>query len=141
MSDTIDVHLTLTRDNPSTMNFEDTHCGLEGVWYKSEVDAKGNVSLFANADGFEHLAGYFLKMARTGKRLGLDAHHTLEFGKRPEAPELTITFVTQPQLFPSLPARPPHCEHNWGFDENSKTSPHCGCSLPASLGLYWQCSA
>ena len=34
--------------------------------------------------------GYFLKMARTGKRHGLDAHHTLEFDKRPEAPELRL---------------------------------------------------
>src|ERR1700733_322915 len=99
---------------------------------------KGNVSLFANADGFEHIAGYFLKMARTGKRHGLDAHHTLEFDKRPEAPELRL--LLNPNYFQAYPARPPHCEHNWGFHENSKTSPHCGCSLPASLGLYWQCS-
>jgi hypothetical protein len=83
MSDTIDVHLTLTRDNPSTMNFEDTHCGLEGVWYKSEVDAKGNVSLFANADGFEHLAGYFLKMARTGKNTASTPTTRLSSGSDP----------------------------------------------------------
>ena len=47
MSDTIDVHLTLTRDKPNSMNFEDTYSGLGDVWYKLEVDAKGNVSLFA----------------------------------------------------------------------------------------------
>jgi hypothetical protein len=77
MSDTIDVHLTLTRHNPNTntMNFEDTHSGWGGVWYKSEVDAKGKVSLFANADGFEHLARYFLKMARTGKQARLRPPH------------------------------------------------------------------
>jgi len=98
MSDTIDVHLTLTRDNPNSMNFEDTYSGLGDVWYKFELDEKGNVNLFANADGFEHLARYFLKMARTGKRHGYHAHHTLEFGKLPgERPELTITFVNQPE--------------------------------------------
>jgi hypothetical protein len=96
MSDTIDVHLTLTRDKPNSMNFEDMYSGLGDVWYKFEVDAKGNVSLFANADGFEHLGRYFLKMARTGKT-HCHAHHTLEFGRTAgESPELTITFVSQP---------------------------------------------
>ncbi|MFZ0477756.1 MAG: hypothetical protein WAL71_01310 [Terriglobales bacterium] len=98
MSDTIDVHLTLARDKPNSMNFEDTYFGLTDVWYKFEVDANGNVSLFANADGFEHLARYFLKMARTEKRHGYHAHHTLESGKLPgESPELTITFVNEPR--------------------------------------------
>ena len=97
MSDTIDVHLTLTRDEPNSMHFEDTYSGLSDVWYKFEVDAEGNVDLWANADGFEHLARYFLKMARTGKMHGYHAHQTLESGKLPgESPELTITFVSQP---------------------------------------------
>lgn len=96
MSDTIDVHLTLTRDKPNTMDFRDTYEGLQDVWYKVEVDSAGNVTLFANADGFEHLARYFLKMARTGKRHGHHAHHSLESGKLPTAPEFTITFVDHP---------------------------------------------
>ena len=65
--------------------------------YKFEADAEGNVTLLANADGFEHLARYFLKMARTGKRHGYHAHHSLELGKSPEARELTITFYERPQ--------------------------------------------
>ena len=96
MSDTIQVHLTLTRDKPNSMNFRDTHSGLDDIWYKIEADAAGNVSLWANADGFEHLARYFLKMARTGKNPGYHAHHTLEFGKRESAPELTIGFCERP---------------------------------------------
>lgn len=96
MADTIAVNLNLTRDNPNSMNFEDTYTGLDDVWYKFEADADGNVTLWANSDGFEHLARYFLKMARTGKRHGYHAHHPLEFGKEPGGPELTITFV-EPQ--------------------------------------------
>jgi hypothetical protein len=97
MSDTIDIHLTLTRDKPNSMNFGDTYSGLPDVWYKFETDAKGNVTLFANADGFEHLARYFLKMARTGKKNGYHAHHTLEFGRLPEGPELTIILASEPR--------------------------------------------
>lgn len=97
MSDTIEVHLTLTRDTPTSMNFQDTYDGLPDAWYKFEVDASGSVTLWANADGFEHLARYFLKMARTGKRHGYHAHHSLESGKLPEGPELTITFVNAAQ--------------------------------------------
>src|SRR6185436_6695804 len=87
MSQTIDVHLTLTRDEPNSMNFEDTYSGLGDVWYRFGADAKGNVTLCANSDGFEHLARYFLKMARAGKVHGYHAHHPLEFGKLPEGPE------------------------------------------------------
>jgi hypothetical protein len=97
MSDTIEVHLTLARDKPNSMTFEDTYSGLEDVWYKFETDGDGNVTLLANADGFEHLARYFLKMARTGKRHGYHAHHSLEFGTLPETRELTITFFERPQ--------------------------------------------
>ena len=97
MSDTIEVHLTLTSDKPNSMNFEDTYSGLEDVWYKFVADGEGNVTLLANSDGFEHLARYFLKMARTGKRHGYHAHHSLEFGKEPEARELIVTFYERPQ--------------------------------------------
>ena len=97
MSDTIEVHLTLTRDTPTSMKFQDTYDGLGDAWYKFEADKKGNVTLWANADGFEHLARYFLKMARTGKRHGYHAHHSVESGNLPGSPELTITFVDSPQ--------------------------------------------
>jgi len=97
MSDTIDVRLTLTRDEPNSMNFEDTYKGLADVWYRFEASPQGGVTLFANADGFEHLARYFLKMARNGKKDGYHAHHPLEFGKLPEGPELTVIFVNEPR--------------------------------------------
>ncbi|MFZ3339980.1 MAG: hypothetical protein WA213_03790 [Terriglobales bacterium] len=95
--ETIDVHLVLTRDTPNSMDFRDTHEGLKDVWYKFKVDSKSNVDLLATADGFEHLARYFLKMARTGKLHGYHAHHALENGKLPGGPELTITIVNQPR--------------------------------------------
>jgi len=94
MSDTIEVHLSLTRDKPNSMDFRDTYSGLGDIWYKVDVDANGNVDLRANADGFEHLARYFFKMARSGKYPGYHAHHYLEFGKM-EGPELTITLVDE----------------------------------------------
>lgn len=93
MSDSVEVHLRLTRDTPNSMNFEDTYSGLEDVWYKFESDGAGNINLFANAGGFEHLARYFLKTARGGKRDGYHAHHSLEFGKESQGSELTTTFV------------------------------------------------
>jgi len=92
MKNSIEVQLSLTRDTPNSMNFEDTYSGLEDVWYKFESDMAGNVTLYANADGFEHLARYFLKMARGGKNHGYHAHHSLEFGEEPQGPELTIMF-------------------------------------------------
>ena len=55
MSDTIDVHLTLTRDKPNTMDFRDTYAGVEDFWYKIDVDSARNVTLLATAHGFEHL--------------------------------------------------------------------------------------
>jgi hypothetical protein len=79
------------------MTCEDTYVGLNDAWYKFDIDEKGNLTLFANSDRFEHLARYFLKMARTGKRNGYHAHHQLEFGKEPAGPELTITFASQPR--------------------------------------------
>jgi hypothetical protein len=51
MTETIDVHLTLTCDRPNSMNFEDTYSGLNDIWYKMEAEANGNVTLRANADG------------------------------------------------------------------------------------------
>jgi len=96
MSSTIDVRLTLTRDTPNSMDFRDTYSGLEDIWYKIEADPSGNIDLWANADGFEHLARYFLKMARTGKNPGYHAHHGLEFGKEDRDRELTIGFANRP---------------------------------------------
>jgi hypothetical protein len=95
-SETIEVHLTLTCDQPNSMNFADTYDGLGDIWYKVEADAQGNVDLKANVDGFEHLARYFLKMARCQKNPGYHAHHGVEFGKM-EGPELTITIVDKYQ--------------------------------------------
>ena len=74
------------------MNFVDTYAGLDHIWYKVEMDAKGNVDLKANADGFEHLARYFLKMARCQKNPGYHAHQGVEFGKM-KGPKFTITIV------------------------------------------------
>lgn len=100
MQDFIEVYLTLTRDTPNSMSFEDTYSGLERIWYVFESDAAGNVTLRANPDGFEHLARYFLKMARAGKRVGYHGHHPLEFGGPPnEGPELTITLGEAPPDF------------------------------------------
>jgi hypothetical protein len=92
MSDTFEVHLTLTVDEPNSMNFLDTYTGLNNPWYKFEADKDGNVTLLANHEGFEHLARYFLKMARTNKARGYHAHHSLELGDAnfPRAAELTI---------------------------------------------------
>ncbi|HET6573895.1 MAG TPA: hypothetical protein VFG68_09855 [Fimbriiglobus sp.] len=91
----IDVHLRLTADTPDSMNFADTYAGLENIWYKFEADAHGNITMSANADGFEHLARYFLKMARGRKSDGYHAHHALEFGadQYADGKELTIEFV------------------------------------------------
>jgi hypothetical protein len=100
MNETIKVQLTLTCDTPNSMHFADTHAGLHRIWYKFECDAAGSITLFANPDGFEHLARYFLKMARTGKRVGYHGHHALEYGGRPsEGPELTITLGEAPPGF------------------------------------------
>jgi hypothetical protein len=100
MDETIEVRLTLTRDKPNSMNFKDTYSGLDRIWYKFEADPIGNVTLWANADGFEHLARYFFKMARSGKSLGYHAHHRLEFGDNPGTqPELRIVLGEPPAGF------------------------------------------
>jgi hypothetical protein len=90
VSDKIEVRLSLTRDTPNSMNFEDTYAGLGDAWYRFDVDPTGNVTLRANSDGFEHLARYFLKMARSGKNPGYHAHHHVEAGMM-EGPELTTS--------------------------------------------------
>lgn len=96
MNDRIEIKLTLTRDEPNSMDFRDTYEGLNDIWYKLEIDKSGNIALWANADGFEHLGRYFLKMARSGKLDGYHAHHALEFGKRDEpGPELTIGYTNR----------------------------------------------
>jgi hypothetical protein len=100
MNETFEVRLTLTRDKPNSMSFEDTYSGLERIWYKFEASADGNVTLWANADGFEHLARFFFKMARSGKSLGYHSHQTAEFGGTPlSKPEVTITLAEPPAGF------------------------------------------
>lgn len=96
MADSRDVHLILTADTPNSMNFRDAYEGLEDIWYKFSADADGNISLWANADGYEYLARYFLKMARSRKNPGYHAHHKLELGSKRENPELTIGFSNRP---------------------------------------------
>jgi len=98
MAKKIRVELALDRDTPDSMTFADTFDGLDGVWYRFEADKKGNVELWATPDGFEHLARYFLKLARTGKVDGYHDHLTLEFSDAPpmKEPELTIGLVERP---------------------------------------------
>jgi hypothetical protein len=91
----LQVNLTLTSDTPNSMIFLDTYAGLNDIWYQFSVDGYGNISLWANSDGFEHLARYFLKMARSSKNPGYHAHHKLEFGSDLENPELTIGFCNK----------------------------------------------
>lgn len=94
----IRVELELTADTPSSMHFADTYAGLQNPWYRFEVTQDGGVNLWANPDGFEHLARFFLKMARSGKVHGYHSHHTLESGQGPSTgeAELTITVVQEP---------------------------------------------
>jgi hypothetical protein len=62
------------------MTCADTCVGLERVWYRFAADPDGNVELWATADGFGHLARYFVKLARTGKVSGFHGHSPLESG-------------------------------------------------------------
>jgi hypothetical protein len=98
MNDTFEVHLKLTIDSPNCMNFLDTYDGLDNPWYRFTTDGVGNVTLLANPEGFEHLARFFLKMARTNKGPGYHSHHSLEFGKAgyPRHGELTIGIGEDP---------------------------------------------
>jgi hypothetical protein len=93
----INVNLRLTSDTPNSMDFRDAHAGLDNIWYQFSADVDGNVSLWANSDGFEYLARYFLKMARSKKNPGYHAHHKLEFGSGRENPELTVGFCHRPE--------------------------------------------
>jgi len=92
MNDTVKVELKLAADSPNSMTFADTYEGLGNVWYRFSTDPTGNIDLWATPDGFEHLARWFLKLARTGKASGFHGHHALEFRGGPSAggPELTV---------------------------------------------------
>ena len=97
MSQTFKVELTLSDDGSDTINFLDTYDALDDIWYKFTADDDGGVTLLANCDGFEHLARYFLKLARTHKSNGFHSHHSLEFGAETVgAPELTIGMSQSP---------------------------------------------
>jgi hypothetical protein len=99
MSETITVHLELSVDTPNSVRFADTYAGLTEIWYRFSCDAQGNIELWATPDGFEHLARYFLKLARTNKAPGYHGHHALEFRHGPAAdgPELTIGVASAPE--------------------------------------------
>ena len=92
MSNKFKVELELTDDGPDSISFEDTYAGLnDEEWYKFEVNVHGGVLLQANKEGYEHLARYFLKLARTEKSDSFHSHHSLEFGQENHGePELTI---------------------------------------------------
>ena len=102
MTDVIKVELELAVDTPNSMTFHDVHAGLTQVWYRFSADDVGSVELWATPEGFEHLARYFLKLARTGKVAGYHDHLTLEFSEEPSMgdPELTIGVVDAP--FPAV---------------------------------------
>lgn len=97
MEDTVEVHLTLTRDTPDSMNFKDTRSGLDRVWYKFEAEPSAT-SLFGRMLMASSISQDFFKMARSGKRLGYHAHHTAEFGGDPGSqPEVIIAITDAPQ--------------------------------------------
>jgi hypothetical protein len=78
-------------------DFRLSYPGLANPCYQFTADARGNINLWANTDGFEHLARFFLKMARSDKSPGYDSHHTLEFGDPTVGgPELTIGIKPAP---------------------------------------------
>jgi hypothetical protein len=41
MDDTIEIHLTLTRDTPSSMTFKDTYQDLNRIWSNSKPMVRG----------------------------------------------------------------------------------------------------
>jgi hypothetical protein len=89
----IKVELELTADTPSSMNFTDTYEGIHDLWYLFDATPECGVNLWANPEGFEHLARIFLKLARSKKMDGYHSHHTLESGQGPstgETAELAI---------------------------------------------------
>ena len=91
MSETIRVELELTSDTPSSMTFADTYAGLANVWYRFSTDSDGNIELWATPDGYEHLARYFLKLARTNKVSGYHGHEPLEFGRSATGTDAELT--------------------------------------------------
>jgi len=97
MTDKVRASLEFTVDAPNTMTFAEINEGLDDVWYRFSADSEGNVELWANADGFEYLGRYFLKLARTPKISGFHTHSTLEFSDGPStsSPELTIGIVDE----------------------------------------------
>ncbi len=92
MSKKFKVELELTDDGLNSINFEDTYAGLnDEEWYKFETNEHGGILLQANKEGYEHLARYFLKLARTEKSDTFHSHHALEYGQENHGePELTI---------------------------------------------------
>jgi hypothetical protein len=96
MTHPVTVHLDLD-DGPNSMTFEDTYRGLDNIWYRFSADS-GHVELWANPQGFEHLARYFLKLARGDKAPGYHSHHALEFGGEHDYnAELTIGVAHSPE--------------------------------------------
>ena len=97
MSGKIKVELELTIDEPNSIDFNDTFEGLnDNEWYKFEVNEFGGIQLQANKEGFEQLARYFLKLARTDKNDQFHSHHSLEYGKENLGePELTVLLVSE----------------------------------------------
>ena len=96
-NDKFKISLELTKDGPNRINFSDTYEGLDDAWYQFEVLPEGGVNLWANEQGFEHLARYFLKMARSEKAIGFHNHHPLDFhSSAEEERELTIGLCEAP---------------------------------------------
>ncbi len=102
MAGQVTVSLSLSDDGPDTINMRDTYQGLVSPWYSFQAEANGSVTLWANQEGFEHLARYFLKLARTPKHDGFHSHHQLELrfgadGPTKGGPELTIGVTPAPK--------------------------------------------
>jgi len=107
------------------MSFEDTYTGLDNIWYEFSSDGKGNVELWANADGYEHLARYFLKLARGRKQSGYHSHHAREFGGEHDyEAELTIGIADAPQEHTtSAASKPIHSRAMLSSAERTTTQP------------------
>ena len=96
----LQVRLELSADTPDSMDFRDTYAGLNDPWYCFEPTRDGGVNLWANPEGFEHLARYFLKLARSDKVDGFHAHHALDAdqeGPTMGGPELTTGLAKRPE--------------------------------------------
>jgi hypothetical protein len=99
MDKKFEIKLTLNADTPNSIGLEDCAEGLKSAWYKITAERSGEVTVFANPDGFEYLARLFLKFARCPKAEGFHIHEGLEFGHKPpdEGPELTIGVSERPK--------------------------------------------